>query len=278
LTHFGRADSRVRELAGIPQPPEALPTSPEVDLTSLKDDFTAYRLLEEIARRGKINLVGRTFRPPPLRAPMERPAYVRRGPALEIVAEMARVRQLFWGVDGDWLLLSPQAWPFIRQKQIPDALLDRWLEAAEKEQLGLEHVMEMALLPDLQLEYLQSFLWPAVEAHLYREGLRVWARLTPLQRRAAQDPRNGLPVERLAPDARDRIYAATGVNPDLRLFATADADTLRVRLATAPGGGQDLVRVRRPVPAEYYSSRFEQLLRAARKGGARQAAAKGGKF
>jgi hypothetical protein len=140
FSNVGRNDPRARELGGVPEQPEPLPASNEVDISDLKDDYTSFRVLEEIGARSKLNILARCFRYPPLREPMPKPAYVRRGPALQLISELARSRQLLWGTEENWTLLTPAAWPFTRRKQIPDAALDRWLAAAEARALSVEHV------------------------------------------------------------------------------------------------------------------------------------------
>jgi hypothetical protein len=261
---YSGAPGATRALAGIPAEPGTLAASPEIDLSDLDEDYTTFRLVEEIGRRGGINVIARHFRYPPMRGMMPWPANLRRrGPALDLLVELCRERRLVWSIVDDVVLITVPDWPFARQRELPDADLDRWLKAADEGKLSNQHVIEMAQLTDPQLRYLQSFFsGPAIDAYRNAAGLRAWGRLSPAQQRAAR--RGGLPVEALPDVAKHFLARALGDSLEVladrlrgsALVAEEDEMQFSLRLALSPEREHDIVRLRRRLANTYFPPGF----------------------
>jgi RNA polymerase sigma-70 factor (ECF subfamily) len=122
-------------------------------------------------------------------------------PLFNALNELADAMRLRWQRDreGGWLQFRSASYYHDRLKEVPNRLLQRWQAARrEREMLTLDDLVEIAGLPDAQLDAGDMAegareIWGLGEWDIARNGslrphLRYLASFTPAQRREAQSP------------------------------------------------------------------------------------------
>jgi RNA polymerase sigma-70 factor, ECF subfamily len=167
----------------------------------------------------------------------------------EALNHLAGAMRLRWRMDGGWLQFRSATYYHDRPKEVPNRLLSRWVAARAKQgMLGLDDLVEIAQLPDPQLDademaegardYLGLTEWDLPRNGNLRPGLRFLASFTPAQRQEAQSA-TGLAFAAMSL-AQQQEFLKLAVHRDaapLRSLDELSGATLRVDY-TVPGGFQ----------------------------------------
>jgi hypothetical protein len=141
-------------------------------------------------------------------------------PAFDALNALADAMRLRWDKDrdGGWLQFRSTSFFYDRLKEVPNRLLTRW--AAGRRQHGvltLDHLLEIAQLPDAQLDAREMAEgaraifglaeWEMACSKVQRPHLRYVATFTPAQRQEAVSPA-GLPFTRMSLAQQQQFMAS----------------------------------------------------------------------